>query len=81
MGEPRGRYERERMSQSVGSKRVSKGFLPVQEFNESLARLSDGGTWRQPDQSLFISCEIERKNAPGSGSYADSWYYASELPA
>src|SRR5215472_5360500 len=40
-----------------------------------------GGTWRQPDRSLFVSCEIERKNAPGSGSFADSSYFASGLPA
>jgi hypothetical protein len=33
------------------------------------------------DRFLFVRCEIERKNGPGSGSCADSWYFASWLPA
>src|ERR1700757_810109 len=39
-------------------------------------------TRRKPlDQSSSVRCEIEHKNAPGSGSCADSWYFASGLRA
>gem|GEM_PF-3389628 len=46
--------------------------VTMQRFNES------------PDDShlsLFVMCEIERKNEPGSGSCADSWYFVFGLRA
>ena len=44
----------------------------IQRFNASTIHVATAS---------FVRCEIQRKNAPGSGSCADSWYFASELPA